>query len=205
MSRAPSSTPSATRAPTSAPRPAPRLRACGARYGASRAGSTAAVARARRAGRVPARRHGRGGALPHNAKSLGARAGAPDPDEGAGRPLAAVLHRRRGRHRRRDRREDRHPRRPDPRAQPERAPDRALHRRENPSRVRRLALLCLVTMCHLAGSAAAAGSPQPDARAWLVENPATGEVLARQDATAELPIASLTKLMTVLVALDHHR
>ena len=40
--------------------------------------------------------------------------------------------------------------------------------------------------------------------AWLVENAATGEVLASHDASTKMPIASITKLMTVLVALDHH-
>jgi serine-type D-Ala-D-Ala carboxypeptidase (penicillin-binding protein 5/6) len=39
------------------------------------------------------------------------------------------------------------------------------------------------------------------ARAWLVQNAATGEVLAAHNARARVPIASITKLMTVLVAL----
>jgi serine-type D-Ala-D-Ala carboxypeptidase (penicillin-binding protein 5/6) len=60
-----------------------------------------------------------------------------------------------------------------------------------------------------ASSPALAGSqapraPHPDAREWLVENAATGEVLTSHDADVERPIASITKLMTVLVALDHH-
>jgi D-alanyl-D-alanine carboxypeptidase (penicillin-binding protein 5/6) len=50
-----------------------------------------------------------------------------------------------------------------------------------------------------------AAPPQIDARAWLVEDAATGEVLTAHDASEQLPIASITKLMTVLVALDHHR
>jgi D-alanyl-D-alanine carboxypeptidase (penicillin-binding protein 5/6) len=54
------------------------------------------------------------------------------------------------------------------------------------------------------GEAAAAGAaPRPDASAWLVENAATGEVLAAHAAAARLPVASITKLMTVLVTLDH--
>jgi 1-phosphofructokinase/tagatose 6-phosphate kinase len=69
----------------------------------------------------------------------------------------------------------------------------------------RLALVCLVTTCYLAGSAFAGPPPAVDAHAWLVENAATGEVLAAHDATERLPIASITKLMTVLVALEHHR
>ena len=73
--------------------------------------------------------------------------------------------------------------------------------------MKRLALVLLVTTCHLAAATAAfaAAPPQPDARAWLVENAATGEVLASHDADAQLPIASITKLMTVLVVLDHLR
>jgi serine-type D-Ala-D-Ala carboxypeptidase (penicillin-binding protein 5/6) len=72
--------------------------------------------------------------------------------------------------------------------------------------VKRLALVLLVTSCHLAGTAfAATPPPRPDARAWLVEDPATGEVLTSHDATTEMPIASITKLMTVLVVLDHHK
>ena len=43
------------------------------------------------------------------------------------------------------------------------------------------------------------------ARAYYVVNPATGEVLAQRRAWARVPIASITKLMTVIVALDHAR
>jgi serine-type D-Ala-D-Ala carboxypeptidase (penicillin-binding protein 5/6) len=53
--------------------------------------------------------------------------------------------------------------------------------------------------------AALAAAPRPDARAWVVENAATGEVLTAHAASARLPMASLTKLMTVLVTLDHAR
>jgi D-alanyl-D-alanine carboxypeptidase (penicillin-binding protein 5/6) len=53
-----------------------------------------------------------------------------------------------------------------------------------------------------AGTAHAA--PQlTDARAWYVVNGTTGEVLAQHDAHQRVPIASLTKLMTVIVALQH--
>jgi D-alanyl-D-alanine carboxypeptidase len=65
----------------------------------------------------------------------------------------------------------------------------------------RLALLAAVLL--LLAPAAYAGAPQVSARAFLVENGTTGEVLARQDDRARLPIASITKLMTVLVALQH--
>jgi serine-type D-Ala-D-Ala carboxypeptidase (penicillin-binding protein 5/6) len=52
---------------------------------------------------------------------------------------------------------------------------------------------------------AQAGAPPVSARAFFVENPATGEILAQRGAWARLPIASITKLMTVLVTLDHAR
>lgn len=48
-------------------------------------------------------------------------------------------------------------------------------------------------------------APAVSARAYVVENLATGEVLASRDERRRLPIASITKLMTVLVALDHAR
>ena len=54
----------------------------------------------------------------------------------------------------------------------------------------------------LAGTAHAA--PQlADARAWFVVNGTNGEVLAQHDAHERVPIASITKLMTVIVALQH--
>jgi D-alanyl-D-alanine carboxypeptidase (penicillin-binding protein 5/6) len=54
-------------------------------------------------------------------------------------------------------------------------------------------------------ASAQAGAPPVTARAFIVENPATGEVLAQHGAWARVPIASITKLMTVLVTLDHAR
>ena len=51
--------------------------------------------------------------------------------------------------------------------------------------------------------AALAEPPAVTARAWLVQNAATGEVLAAHNDTARVPVASITKLMTVLVALEH--
>jgi D-alanyl-D-alanine carboxypeptidase (penicillin-binding protein 5/6) len=70
-----------------------------------------------------------------------------------------------------------------------------------------LALICLVTSCYLAGAASAdaqSAPPRPDAAAWVVENGA-GLVLASSHLQDRRAIASITKLMTVLVALDHHR
>jgi D-alanyl-D-alanine carboxypeptidase (penicillin-binding protein 5/6) len=63
-------------------------------------------------------------------------------------------------------------------------------------------LFIAVVALAFAGSAHAAVTvPQPDARAFYVVNASNGEVLAAHDANARLPIASITKLMTVLVAL----
>jgi D-alanyl-D-alanine carboxypeptidase len=42
-----------------------------------------------------------------------------------------------------------------------------------------------------------------DASSYLVVNGKTGEVLAKRNAHARVPIASITKLMTLLVALEH--
>jgi D-alanyl-D-alanine carboxypeptidase (penicillin-binding protein 5/6) len=68
--------------------------------------------------------------------------------------------------------------------------------------VKRVAfLLALATALALAVVAAAA-PPPVDAEAYLVQNSGTGEVLASQDARERLPMASITKLMTVLVALE---
>jgi serine-type D-Ala-D-Ala carboxypeptidase (penicillin-binding protein 5/6) len=50
---------------------------------------------------------------------------------------------------------------------------------------------------------ARAGAPPVAAQAFFVENPRTGEILAQRGAWAKVPIASITKLMTVLVTLDH--
>jgi serine-type D-Ala-D-Ala carboxypeptidase (penicillin-binding protein 5/6) len=81
------------------------------------------------------------------------------------------------------------------------------------------AALALAAGAQMAGSAAGeaagtrpvnraasgvAASPQlADARAWYVVNGTTGEVLAQHDANERVPIASITKLMTVIVALEH--
>ena len=51
-------------------------------------------------------------------------------------------------------------------------------------------------------SSASAATPKIDARAYEVVNAATGEVLLADNARTQLPMASITKLMTVLVALE---
>jgi serine-type D-Ala-D-Ala carboxypeptidase (penicillin-binding protein 5/6) len=43
--------------------------------------------------------------------------------------------------------------------------------------------------------------PSVDARAFLVQDAKTGEILAQRNATTRVPIASLTKLMTILLTL----
>jgi serine-type D-Ala-D-Ala carboxypeptidase (penicillin-binding protein 5/6) len=68
----------------------------------------------------------------------------------------------------------------------------------------RLRLLAVAVVA-LAASASAHAAPRVDARAYLVENAATGEVLLSRGAQRRLPIASITKLMTVLVALERAR
>jgi D-alanyl-D-alanine carboxypeptidase (penicillin-binding protein 5/6) len=61
-----------------------------------------------------------------------------------------------------------------------------------------LAALAVLILC----APAAAATPEVDASAYVVLNPQTGEVLLARHAHDRLPIASITKLMTVLVTLD---
>ncbi|HEX2291801.1 MAG TPA: D-alanyl-D-alanine carboxypeptidase family protein [Gaiellaceae bacterium] len=66
--------------------------------------------------------------------------------------------------------------------------------------MKRLAALVAVVACST--STASAATPDVDARAYLVQEERTGEVLLARGATDRLPIASITKLMTALVALE---
>ena len=66
----------------------------------------------------------------------------------------------------------------------------------------KLRLIAVASIAGVLASPALAGPPAPTARAFLVQNAATGEVLARDADRQPLPIASITKLMTVLVALE---
>jgi D-alanyl-D-alanine carboxypeptidase len=61
-----------------------------------------------------------------------------------------------------------------------------------------LVALAVLILC----APAAAATPEVDASAYVVLNPQTGEVLLARNARDRLPIASITKLMTVLVTLD---
>jgi D-alanyl-D-alanine carboxypeptidase len=60
----------------------------------------------------------------------------------------------------------------------------------------------LVGAAALLAAVAVAAPPAVDADAYLVVNAGTGEVLAARNDREHLPIASITKLMTVLVALE---
>ena len=74
-----------------------------------------------------------------------------------------------------------------------------------PAVTRRLASAVAFAAALALAAPAAGAPPDVDARAWLVQNGATGEVLLRHDEHARVPIASITKLMTVLVALERAR
>ena len=50
-----------------------------------------------------------------------------------------------------------------------------------------------------------AAAPRVGGTAYLVENATTGDVVVAKNARLRVPIASITKLMTVLVALEHAR
>jgi serine-type D-Ala-D-Ala carboxypeptidase (penicillin-binding protein 5/6) len=68
--------------------------------------------------------------------------------------------------------------------------------------VRRLFTAVLVALA-LVGPVHAAGPPPVDATSYLVVDGKTGEVLASRNAHEQVAIASLTKLMTVLLTLQH--
>src|SRR5207237_643598 len=65
----------------------------------------------------------------------------------------------------------------------------------------RLALVAAGAL--LAASSALAAAPHVGGRAYLVVNAATGERLLARAPRERVPIASITKLMTVLVTLEH--
>lgn len=67
-------------------------------------------------------------------------------------------------------------------------------------------LVCATAVALLVGAAGAVAAPGPgkpvEARAWAVLDRADGKVIASRAGARELPIASATKIMTALVALD---
>jgi serine-type D-Ala-D-Ala carboxypeptidase (penicillin-binding protein 5/6) len=68
--------------------------------------------------------------------------------------------------------------------------------------VRRLLVVAVVLAL---APAARAAAPPVTASAYLIEDARTGEVLAASNQHERVPIASITKLMTVLVTLQHHK
>ncbi len=66
-------------------------------------------------------------------------------------------------------------------------------------------LLAALALALVLAAPAGAGVPRVAAGAYLVVDARTGAVLASSHAHEHLPIASITKLMTVRIALEHHR
>jgi D-alanyl-D-alanine carboxypeptidase len=71
--------------------------------------------------------------------------------------------------------------------------------------MKRALVLALLAACIVVGAARATPVPPVNASAYLVVDARTGEVLAASNEHQELRIASLTKLMTVLIALERHQ
>ncbi len=69
----------------------------------------------------------------------------------------------------------------------------------------RWAILLGVLAALVLSAPAQGGVPLPTARAFVVENGAAGEVLAQSNEREQLPIASITKLMTVLLTIERAR
>ena len=69
--------------------------------------------------------------------------------------------------------------------------------------MRRLAVAAAALL--VATSPAIAGLPRVHAKAYIVESGTTGDVLAAFNPDRPVPMASITKLMTVLVTLEHAR
>jgi D-alanyl-D-alanine carboxypeptidase (penicillin-binding protein 5/6) len=63
--------------------------------------------------------------------------------------------------------------------------------------------LVLVAAALVFAAPVLAAPPQVTGHSWLVENGTTGEVLLSHDARQRVAIASITKLMTVLLTLEH--
>jgi serine-type D-Ala-D-Ala carboxypeptidase (penicillin-binding protein 5/6) len=68
--------------------------------------------------------------------------------------------------------------------------------------VRIRAVILAAALATAVHSSAAAATPSVEARAYEVVNAATGEVLLTRNAQSRLPMASITKVMTMLVALE---
>ena len=68
--------------------------------------------------------------------------------------------------------------------------------------MRRWLLLASGTLTLVTAATAAAAPPTLNARAWILVDPVSGEVLAKQGPDRKLPMASTTKLMTAIVTLE---
>ena len=68
--------------------------------------------------------------------------------------------------------------------------------------MKRVAFLLALAATLALAVVAAAAPPPVDAEAYVVQNSGTGEVLASSDEHERLPMASITKLMTAIVALE---
>lgn len=79
----------------------------------------------------------------------------------------------------------------------------ALPRRLRLSGVRRLGLAVAIAALGVCAPAQASGVPSVQARAYIVQSSVDGHTLAARDADVPRPMASITKLMTALVALEH--
>jgi D-alanyl-D-alanine carboxypeptidase (penicillin-binding protein 5/6) len=66
-------------------------------------------------------------------------------------------------------------------------------------------LLAALALGAAAAGRADSGVPKVNGAAYVVEDARTGEVLASSNAHERVPIASITKLMTVLVVLEHRK
>ncbi|HZQ81236.1 MAG TPA: D-alanyl-D-alanine carboxypeptidase family protein [Gaiellaceae bacterium] len=73
--------------------------------------------------------------------------------------------------------------------------------------MRRLAVVCALALVCVAPARAAGteSAPPVDSHAYVIEDAQTGEILASSNAHARVAIASITKLMTVLLTLEHHK
>ncbi len=71
--------------------------------------------------------------------------------------------------------------------------------------VRKHIVVILVLALLGSGSAAASSAPPVEGRAVLVADGETGDILYERDADQRMPMASITKLMTALVTLEHAR
>ena len=66
-------------------------------------------------------------------------------------------------------------------------------------------LAFVVVLVALPAHGASAAAPAVNGRAWIIEDARTGEVLGSSSAHVRVPIASITKLMTVLVTLERRK